>query len=57
MKRYYLLFALIWSVFLFTGSLTAQVKIAENSKDVNPHALLELESTAQGLILPRGFSK
>lgn len=38
MNQHYLFFTLLRSVFLFTGSLTAQVKIGENPKEINPHA-------------------
>lgn len=42
----------ILSIFSFVA-LSAQVKIGENIEEISPFALLELESTDAGLILPR----
>ena len=41
-------------VFLLgSSSLFAQVKIGDNSNEIAPQALLELESTTKGLVIPR----
>ena len=42
----------ILGIFSFVA-LSAQVKIGENIEEISPFALLELESTNKGLILPR----
>ena len=42
----------ILGIFSFVA-LSAQVKIGENIEEISPFALLELESTDAGLILPR----
>lgn len=46
-----LFFAVFNLVFLASGF--AQAKLGENVKDINPHALFELESNHQGLLIPR----
>ena len=38
---------------LGSSSLFAQVKIGDNSNEIAPQALLELESTTKGLVIPR----
>ena len=42
-------------IVLFIGktSLFAQVKIGDNSDEIHPQSLLELESTTKGLVIPR----
>lgn len=39
--------------FLKADTLRAQVKIGDNSRTLNPNAMLELESKNKGLLLPR----
>lgn len=53
MKLNQLFISLGLMAFLTAFSLKAQVKIGNNPKNVNTHALLELESKDQGLLLPR----
>ena len=38
---------------LFSATLVAQVKIGDHPEQINPYALLELESTDKGLLIPR----
>ena len=38
---------------LFSATLFAQVKIGDHPEQINPYALLELESTDKGLLIPR----
>lgn len=38
---------------ILASTLYGQVKIGENVEDINPLALLELESTTQGMMIPR----
>ena len=38
---------------LGNANLMAQVKIGDNSNEISPKALLELESTTKGLVIPR----
>ena len=53
MKQEYLLIIFSLMSTLVMNSINAQVKIGDNPKNVNLHALLELESKDQGLLLPR----
>ncbi|MEY4891656.1 MAG: hypothetical protein RIQ34_268 [Bacteroidota bacterium] len=38
---------------LSSAEVSAQVKVGDNSRSLNPDAVLELESTGKGLLLPR----
>lgn len=51
MKLNYSLLLLL--LLLTLPGLNAQIKIGDNPKQIDSHALLELESTDQGLLLPR----
>ena len=50
MKKYSLLTGI---ALIFSASVFAQVKMGDNVDQISPHALLELESTTQGLVIPR----
>ena len=44
----------IWMMLLISMSqLQAQIKIGDNPQTIHPNALLELESTTKGLLIPR----
>lgn len=45
-----LILVVIWAT---PGTLSAQVKIGNNPSNVNPNAILELESTNKGVLMPR----
>lgn len=51
-KRLFPLRVFLLLVFIGTGAW-AQIKIGENIDTISPEALLELESTTQGLLIPR----
>lgn len=51
MSNYFMTIIGVLSIFL--GGLNAQVKIGDNHDTINPNAILELESTDRGLLLPR----
>lgn len=53
MKKNNLLISFGFTVFFIAISLHAQVKIGDNPKNINTHALLELESKNQGVLFPR----
>ncbi len=56
MKNFRLLFKsllIIAMVFCASYSLQAQVKIGNNPNSINSNSLLEMESTAKGVLLPR----
>lgn len=54
MKQLYLKIVFLQlGLFLGASSLFAQVKIGDNVETISPFALLELESTQQGLMIPR----
>lgn len=55
MKKFLRIASLILVTLLFVSydSLKAQVKIGGNPADIDPNALLELESNRKGLLLPR----
>ncbi len=52
--KYIFRFAVV-AIILFTsnGIVKAQVKVGDNVSSINPNAVLELESTNKGLLLPR----
>lgn len=52
MKQFYLKIVLL-GLLLGGSPLFAQVKIGDNIDTISPYALLELESTEQGLMIPR----
>ena len=49
----YFKFILLATVVAFSSALQGQVKIGTDAENVNPYAILELESDRLGLILPR----
>ena len=51
MKKYFINY--ISLIFCFTSFIHAQVKIGDNIERIAPQALLELESTTKGLVIPR----
>ena len=54
MKQLYLKIALLsLGLLLGASSLFAQVKIGDNVETISPFAILELESTEHGLMIPR----
>ena len=44
---------LMLMIFSYSNKLFSQVKIGDNPKSINPDAMLEIESTDKGLLLPR----
>lgn len=54
MKKQFLLSSLLLiALFFSTQHNYGQVKIGDNVEQISPYALLELESSEKGLILPR----
>lgn len=47
------LIKLVLLLLVCSSNLIAQVKIGENNDQISPQALLELESTTKGLVIPR----
>ncbi|MGB1448505.1 MAG: hypothetical protein ACPG8F_01565 [Flavobacteriaceae bacterium] len=52
MKQFYLTTVLLALIF-FTQQSWGQIKLGDNPQSIDPSTLLELESTTQGLLLPR----
>ena len=51
-QKQVLLFIIFCSL-AFSHSLVAQLKLGDNTKNVNPNAILEIESTNRGILIPR----
>lgn len=57
MKQFFTAFLFFITLFMGQYSGLAQIKIGDNIDQLSPFALLELESTTKGLIIPRMSSQ